>query len=68
MRAAWERRFAPGTTLVLTTEVDGMPLIAGTFAQAANAGETTAEEEQAAIEELLSAHTETEQGLLSINE
>ena len=68
VRAAWERRFAPGTTLVLTTEVDGMPLIAGTFAQAANAGTTSPEEERAAIEELLSAHTETEQGLLSINE
>ena len=40
---------AAGATLVLTTEVDGMPLIAGTFEQAANAETTSADEERAAI-------------------
>ncbi len=37
VRGAWEKRLSPGNTLELTTEVDGMPLIAGTFEQAENA-------------------------------
>ena len=65
VRDAWGRRLAPGNTLVLTTEVDGMPLISGTFAQAANADTTTAEEERAAIEALLSEHTQDPASLSS---
>lgn len=65
VREAWERRMAPGSTLVLTTEVDGMPLIAGTFEQAANAETTSADEERAAIEALLSDHTESRQSMSS---
>jgi hypothetical protein len=58
VRDAWQRRLSLGSTLVLNTEIDGMPLISGTFAQAANAAATTPDEEREAIEELLSEHTE----------
>ncbi len=59
VRDAWQRRLGLGTVLVLNTEVDGMPLISGTFEQAANADSTSVEEERAAIEALLSEHTES---------
>jgi hypothetical protein len=65
VREAWEQRLSPGNTLELTTEVDGMPLIAGTFEQAENAAATSAEEEREAIEELLSVHTRSESSMTS---
>jgi hypothetical protein len=65
VRDAWQRRLAAGNTLVLTTEVDGMPLITGTFEQAANAESTSVDEERAAIEALLSDHTESRQSMSS---
>ena len=65
VREAWRGRLGPGSTLVLTTEVDGMPLITGTFEQAASADTTTPEEERAAIEVLLSEYTENRETLSS---
>jgi len=58
VRAAWDRRLVAGSELLLKTEIDGMPIIEGTFAQAEQATETTREQEQAAIEALLSEWTE----------
>ncbi len=58
VRKAWERRLDSGNTLVLKTEIDGMPLIVGTFTQAENADSTDEEEERQAIEALLSEWTE----------
>ena len=65
VRDAWDRRLVSGRTLVLNTEVDGMPLISGTFEQAAKADETTIEEEREAIEALLSEHTESRASMVS---
>ncbi len=58
VRAAWDRRMAAGSTLVLNTGVDGMDIITATFSQAENADKTSLVEEQQAIEELLSEYTE----------
>jgi hypothetical protein len=57
VREAWDRRLASGATLVLTTEIDGMPIIQGTFAQAAKADEMSVEEQVDAIEDLLAKWT-----------
>ena len=57
VRAAWTRRLAPGETLYIDTEVDGMPIIAGTFEQASNAGSLTREDQRTAIETLLDTYT-----------
>lgn len=65
VREAWQHRLSAGATLVLTTEVDGMPLIAGTFEQAANADATSTDEERAAIEALLSEHTRSQASMTS---
>jgi D-alanyl-D-alanine carboxypeptidase len=65
VREAWEHRLSAGATLVLTMEVDGMPLIAGTFEQAANADATSTDEERAAIEALLSEHTRSQGSMTS---
>lgn len=59
VRDAWQRRLNLGKALVLNTEIDGMPLISGTFEQAANAGNTSTAAEREAIEALLSEHTES---------
>ena len=64
VRAAWERRLVAGNTLIINTEVDGMPIITGTFAQAANADSTMPEEEQKAIEALLDEYTESRSSVL----
>ncbi|MFK7915417.1 MAG: DUF6607 family protein [Pseudomonadales bacterium] len=53
VRAAWERRLQGGARLTLGTDVDGMPIIVGTFAQAEQAGETSAAEQRESIEALL---------------
>jgi len=57
VREAWDRRLASGATLVLTTEIDGMPIIQGTFAQAAKVEEMSVEEQVDAIESLLAKWT-----------
>ncbi len=57
VREAWDRRLANGATLVLTTEVDGMPIIQGTFAQAAKAQQMSVDEQVDAIESLLAKWT-----------
>lgn len=59
VRAAWDRRLASGTTLRLTTEIDGMPLIRGTFEQAAKVDEMSPEDQLEAIESLLAEWTRT---------
>ncbi|WP_405219821.1 DUF6607 family protein [Lentisalinibacter sediminis] len=60
VREAWDRRLASGTTLVLTTEIDGMPIIQGTFAQAAKADEMSVDEQVDAIEDLLAKWTSSD--------
>lgn len=60
VRAAWDKRLVAGSLLQLRTEIDGMPIITGTFEQADKATETTREEQLAAIEALLSEWTELE--------
>jgi hypothetical protein len=57
VRDAWHNRLSHGKTLVVNTEIDGRPLIAGTFAQAATAASTSLDEEREAIDALLAAHT-----------
>lgn len=57
VRAAWDRRLQAGDVLTLKTEIDGMPIIEGTFAQADGVAEMTAEEQERSIEELLTQWT-----------
>lgn len=57
VRDAWAARLQPGSTLRIDTEVDGMPIIEGTFAQADKAGEVPATERRAAIDALLDTYT-----------
>ena len=57
VRGAWDRRLTSGHQLELTTEVDGMPIIIGTFEQAEKAAEMSARERLDAIEELLDTWT-----------
>ena len=64
VRDAWDRRLVAGNTLIINTDVDGMPIITGTFAQAANADATGVEEEEAAIEDLLNEYTESRSSML----
>ena len=59
VRDAWSGRLAPGNTLALKTEIDGMPIITGTFALAERASETTAVQQLHAIEALLNEWTDT---------
>ncbi len=59
VRAAWQNRLESGGALKLTTAVDGMPIIEGTFAQADDLDNLSPEEQVAAIEALLSEWTET---------
>lgn len=61
VRSAWERRLAEGRALVLTTEIDGMPIITGTFEHAENVAEMDAAEQVAAIETLLDRWTESKE-------
>ena len=65
VREAWDRRIVSGNTVVLNMEVDGMPMITATFAQAEKADQTSAEEERLAIEALFSEHTESRASLVS---
>jgi hypothetical protein len=60
VRAAWDRRLTRGATLELTTEIDGMPLIRGTFEHASKVEEMSVEEQLEAIESLLAEWTTTE--------
>lgn len=57
VRAAWDERLRAGHTLTLGTEVDGMPIIEGTFAQADRAADSAPQEQLAAIESLLQQWT-----------
>jgi len=59
VRDAWSRRLTDGNVLVLTTDVDGMPLIEGTFAHAADVESMDAAEQVQAIEALLAEWTES---------
>lgn len=53
VRAAWERRLQIGSQLTLNTEVDGMPIILGTFEQAEQAVQTSPAAQSRSIETLL---------------
>lgn len=57
VRDAWQVRLQPGNTLILNTEVDGMPIIEGTFTQADAADQTDDAEQRTAIESLLAEWT-----------
>jgi len=57
VRDAWTGRLADGRTLTLNTPIDGMVIIMGTFEQADQAPDTSAEEERRAIEALLDQWT-----------
>lgn len=57
VRAEWQRILSESGTLRLTTEVDGMPIIKGTFEQAEASTEMSAGEQLAAIKALLAAWT-----------
>ncbi|MEO1575829.1 MAG: DUF6607 family protein, partial [Pseudomonadota bacterium] len=57
VRAAWARRLQPGSAVRLNTTVDGMTIIAGTFQQAEQSGETSDADEVAAINALLDQWT-----------
>lgn len=58
VRDAWAARLRAGEALRLNTEVDGMPIIIGTFTQADGASETSVDERRQNIEGLLSEWTE----------
>lgn len=58
VREAWARRLTDGATVVLTTEIDGMPLIQGTFEHASKVSEMSEAEQLDAIESLLTEWTE----------
>lgn len=57
VRNAWEQRISTAASLELTTDVDGMPIITGTFKQAEQASEETELSQLQAIEQLLSEWT-----------
>ena len=57
VRDAWAERLQPGATLRIDTDVDGMPIIEGTFAQADKAETVPAAERRAAIDALLDTYT-----------
>ena len=61
VRDAWERRMLRGSTLTLGTEIDGMPIIIGTFEQADRVGEMSESEQLEAIEALLDEWTSVQQ-------
>ncbi|MEM8547702.1 MAG: DUF6607 family protein [Pseudomonadota bacterium] len=52
VRAEWATRLRAAETLAIATEVDGMPIIQGTFSLADKVSEMTAAEQQAAINAL----------------
>ena len=58
VRAAWSNRLDEPSALVLKTEVDGMPIIAGTFEQAEAATSKSRDMMDAEIENLLQEWTE----------
>ncbi|MEO0996709.1 MAG: DUF6607 family protein [Pseudomonadota bacterium] len=58
VRAAWQKRLQAGA-LKLTTDVDGMPIIEGTFAHAEDLENLSPDEQVSAIDALLSEWTET---------
>ncbi|MFK8017958.1 MAG: DUF6607 family protein [Gammaproteobacteria bacterium] len=60
VRSAWQQRLDGAASLTLTTTVDGMPIIIGTFDQAARATSTSAEEQRAQIDALLNQWTQRE--------
>ncbi len=60
VRDAWERRLLSGSRLTISTEIDGMPIIEGTFEQADKAGDMSEDEQLEAIEALLSRWTVTQ--------
>ena len=60
VRNAWDQRLRSGSTLVLDTEVDGMPIIEGTFGQADEEPSKDSVARKVAIEELLSRWTHEE--------
>ncbi len=57
VRAAWDKRLWTGEALELTTEVDGMPIIEGTFELAEQMPEISDAEQVEAIESLLNEWT-----------
>ncbi len=59
VRQAWHDRMQSGTTLRLLTDVDGMPIIEGTFEQAEQAANLSQEQQLQAIDELLSEWSES---------
>lgn len=59
VRAAWADRLAPGATLYIDTDVDGMPIVTGTFSQADKAADMTPRERRTGIEALLDTYTRT---------
>lgn len=65
VRAAWDRRLQTGNMLTLDTEVDGMPIIEGTFAQADGVDGMTENEQVQSIEALLTKWAEVHQLLSS---
>ena len=65
VREAWGRRLVAGNALVINTGVDGMPIIEGTFEQAAKADTTDPSEESAAIEALLLEYTDSRSSMVS---
>ena len=63
VREAWSRRLTRSATLELTTEVDGMPIISGTFEHAEKVDEMSASEQTTAIEMLLDEWTKVRGGM-----
>ena len=61
VRDAWHRRLQTGNMLTLSTEIDGMPIIEGTFAQAADVASMSTSEQEQSIEALLAQWTEVRQ-------
>lgn len=61
VRNAWAQRLSTGDALVLSTEVDGMPIIVGTFEHAENVATMSADEQEVAIEGLLDEWTSTKE-------
>ncbi len=59
VRDAWTQRLQSGMVLQLTTDVDGMPIIVGTFAQAENIDEMSEAQQVEAINTLLDTWTES---------
>ncbi len=63
VRAEWAQRLQLGTQLSLDTEVDGMPIIEATFAQAEVVSETSAQDQRHSIVALLNKWTQVQPAL-----